>query len=118
VVVADDEALVRAVAKATLEEAGLRVLTARDGAEAVRLVRERGKGIAAVVLDLTMPGMGGEEAFEEIRALRPELPVILSTGYSEQEALSRFADRKPAGLIEKPYDPAALAAAVARALGG
>ena len=57
---------------------------------------------------LTMPRMGGKEAFEEIRNIRDDIPVIISSGYSEKELEERFPDKKPAGFIQKPYRAAVL----------
>jgi len=105
ILVVDDEESVRAVAKMTLERAGFEVLTARDGREAVELVRERGAEIDLVLLDMTMPRMNGEEAFRHLRGLRPDICVVLSSGYSEQEATRRFAGKGLAGFIQKPWSP-------------
>jgi DNA-binding NtrC family response regulator len=64
-----------------------------------------------------MPGLSGEATLEQLRRIRPDLPVLLSSGYAEAEATSRFVDQGLAGFIQKPYRPEALVAAVRRALG-
>ncbi len=78
--VVDDEEIVRSLAKRMIEEAGFTVLTANDGEEAVHLFREHQHEVACVLLDLTMPKMGGEEAFQAIRQICPGARVILSSG--------------------------------------
>jgi signal transduction histidine kinase len=108
VLVADDHEDVRSVAAAMLEAAGYRVITAVDGRDALDIFVERGDEIGLVILDMTMPRMGGEEAFREIRRIRADVPVLLSSGYNEQEAISHFAGKGLAGFIQKPYRTATL----------
>jgi len=115
VLVVDDEEAVRTLARLTLEGAGFDVLSARDGSEALDVLRDRGDGIVAVVLDMTMPEMGGEETFRELRRRGHGMPVILSSGYHEQHATDRFAGDL-AGFIQKPYRPPQLVEAVRRAI--
>ncbi len=108
VLVADDEVNIREIAEAALADYGFRVITARDGREAVELFREHAPKIRAVLLDLTMPVMDGQEAFEEIYSIRQDVPVILSSGYSETEAVSRFENSRPHAFIQKPFWPSEL----------
>ncbi len=103
VLLVDDEETVRVVAKSMLEEAGFEVLTAADGREAVEIFEKHAGEITLVLLDMTMPHMGGEEAFREIRRIRGDARVILSSGYNEQEITSRFSGKRLAGFIQKPY---------------
>jgi CheY-like chemotaxis protein len=117
VLVIDDDETVRRVAKTTLERYGYTVLDAANGAEGVDLFRLRAAEIRCVVLDLTMPVMSGEEALRRIAGIRAGVPVILSSGYSEAEALRRFAGQGIAGFLQKPYQAATLAAKVRQALG-
>jgi PAS domain S-box-containing protein len=116
VLVVDDEDLVRNMARFTLERCGYTVEQAADGRDAVEKVAARSAEFAAVVLDLTMPVMSGEEALIRIREIRPDLPVLLSSGFSEAEAVKRFADRGLAGFLQKPYTATALARKVKAAL--
>jgi PAS domain S-box-containing protein len=109
VLVVDDEDLVRNMARFALERCGYTVEQAADGRAAVDAVAARPAEFAAVLLDLTMPVMSGEEALTHIRRIRPDLPVLLSSGFSESEALKRFADRGLAGFLQKPYTATALA---------
>jgi two-component system, cell cycle sensor histidine kinase and response regulator CckA len=108
ILIVDDEPIARDVAAQTLTRYGFEVLLAENGREAVDVVHAQGARLAAVLLDLTMPQMNGEEALREIRALRPDLPVILSSGYSEQEAGASLGAKQPAGFLQKPYRPTQL----------
>jgi len=110
VLVVDDEEMVCSLAKEMLEQAGVTVLTAADGQEALEVFREYADEIAAVLLDMIMPRMDGEETFREIRRIKPDVRVILSSGYNEEEATERFAGKGLAGFIQKPYRAAALIA--------
>ncbi len=108
VLVIDDEEGIRLAARQTLERAGFRVLTAEDGRSGVSLLRRRAGEIVAVVLDLEMPGMSGEDVVRELQALGTGAPLILSTGYAEDEVLTQFAALPLGGFLQKPYGPAAL----------
>ena len=111
VLVVDDEESVRTIAQQMLERMGFRVLLASDGIEAVEVFRKeesRGKRVACVLLDLTMPHMDGEEAFQELRRIRPDVMVVLASGYSEQALSVRFADMGLSGFLQKPYRLASL----------
>lgn len=117
VLVADDEEVIRCTARAMLERHGYKVLLAEHGEQAVALFRASSELVSLVILDLTMPVMGGEEAFEQIRTLRPDVPVLLSSGYSELEATRRFAGKDVAGFVQKPYTSARLLDKVRTAMG-
>ncbi len=117
ILVVDDEASVRQVARLSLERRGFAVLEACDGVEGVSLFAERQAEIAAVILDMTMPRMGGEEAFERIRSLRADVPVLLSSGFNEQDAVGRAVGLGLAGFIQKPYRPSELLAKVREIVG-
>jgi nitrogen-specific signal transduction histidine kinase len=103
VLVVDDEESVRNVCKAMVEHFDFRVFTAADGEDALRVFRERAGDIDCVILDLTMPHMDGLTAFRELRRIRPDVRVILSSGYDEQEATRHFTGQGLAGFIQKPY---------------
>jgi|HubBroStandDraft_1064217.scaffolds.fasta_scaffold00952_13 two-component system cell cycle sensor histidine kinase/response regulator CckA len=116
ILVVDDESGMRNLARAILENAGFTVVTACDGGDAIRVFRRHAGEVVAVVLDLTMPVMNGEETAAELQSIRAGVPIILSSGYSEQEVAGRFAGKGLAGILKKPYDPAELTAAVQAAL--
>jgi signal transduction histidine kinase len=103
VLIADDEEIARSMAKEVLTEYGFSVVTAENGREAVEVFRTRAQDLVAVLLDLTMPVMNGQEAFEEIQQIRAEVPVVLSSGYTEQDVAGRFTGARPAAFIQKPY---------------
>ena len=107
ILIVDDEDMVREVAQMMIESFGFTVLTASDGAEGVKIV-QAGEPLDAVLLDLTMPRLSGEETFREIHQLRPHLPVILVSGYNEQEVTDQFMGRGIAGFIQKPFQLAEL----------
>jgi CheY-like chemotaxis protein len=115
VLVVDDEALVREMASDLLVDLGFEVVMARDGLEGVELLEEWGDRIDVVLLDVTMPQMGGKEALGEMRRIRREVPVVLMSGYSEQEVMGQFTGRSLAGFLQKPFTIAALAEAMRRA---
>jgi len=108
VLVVDDESMVLTVAERVLQRAGYRVLTASDGDEGVDVFREHADEVSVVLLDMTMRRLDGDEAFRRMRRIRPEVRVILTSGYTEREATRRFADLGLAGFIQKPYPPSAL----------
>lgn len=103
ILVADDDETVRSLARRTLERAGARVLTASDGREAVDMFARHAREIRLVLLDMTMPHMNGEEVFREIRRIKSDCVVLLSSGYNEFDATDRFAGKGLAGFIQKPY---------------
>jgi PAS domain S-box-containing protein len=118
VLVADDEEPVRGVAAHMLESLGFRVVLAADGQEAVARFRADPFAYRLVLLDLTMPRLGGEEVFRELRQLRPDVRVLLMSGYTEQEVTTRFAGQGLAGFLQKPFQMATLQAKVRQILGG
>jgi CheY-like chemotaxis protein len=116
VLLADDDPAVREIATLMLEQAGYTVWVAEDGRQAVEMFRAHRGEVRLVVLDMTMPVMSGEEAFLEIRELAPDIPVILSSGYNEQDSTARFVGRGLAGFIQKPYRYQALVEKIAAVL--
>ncbi len=116
VLVVDDEETVRNFACSALERLGYRVLVAADGAEAVSVFREHCDRIALVLLDRTMPHLSGQEALAGIRAVSPDVRVVLTSGYGPAEE-GRPGGTPPAdGFLSKPYTPEQVATAVRAAL--
>ena len=103
ILVADDEEVAREVARESFESHGFHVILAVNGKEAVDKFRDHAEEISAVLLDLTMPVMSGEEAFREIQNIRSNVPIVLSSGYTEQDVAKRFTGKGPAGFVQKPY---------------
>jgi PAS domain S-box-containing protein len=116
VLVVDDDDGVRELVAETLRRAGLTVLLAEDGREAVALFRRQADEIRVVVLDRTMPIVDGEEAFNEIRRIRSDARIILVSGYSEEHAVWHSIDQKLDAFLHKPFDPMALLERVRRIL--
>jgi PAS domain S-box-containing protein len=109
VLVVDDEHVVREIAKKALERQGYTVLLADSGLAAIDMFGRHAGEIALVVLDLSMPHMGGEEALVELRKIRPEVKVVVSSGYSEAETMTLFHGQRVSGFIQKPYTSTELA---------
>ena len=108
VLLVDDEADVREATSAMLEALGLTVITAVDGQDGLeRFLAERGT-LDLVLLDLTMPRMGGREAFQKLRELQQDLPVVLYSGFSEQESLQDALAHGFTGFLQKPFRMAEL----------
>jgi PAS domain S-box-containing protein len=103
IILADDEQTVLDMCKEMLEYLGFEVLIATDGVEAVDLYKKNHDKIRCIILDLTMPNMDGEEALEEIQKLDASAKIIISSGYGEMQILQRFASKKLAAFIQKPY---------------
>jgi PAS domain S-box-containing protein len=112
--VIDDDEGVRELSEDTLQRAGLSVLRAADGLEGIELFREHAEEIQIVILDRTMPSTSGEETFEAIRRIRPDVPLV--SGHSEERAAGIFADQDLAGFLHKPFLPTTLLRQVRRAL--
>jgi two-component system cell cycle sensor histidine kinase/response regulator CckA len=105
VLVVDDDEAVLELAGTFLARADFRVLTARGGVEALRIFEERGRGIDVVVLDLSMPDLDGPETFKELRRRHSNVPVILTSGYSEEWAAKAAPAEQVAAFLGKPYEP-------------
>jgi len=112
VLVIDDEQVVRETVCDILDLHEIEVLTAADGASGLEVAGIHRDEIALVVLDLSMPGMSGEETLQRLRELDPKLPVLLSSGYSADEAAERFSAVGANGFLKKPYSARALVEAV------
>jgi CheY-like chemotaxis protein len=107
ILVVDDEVVVRMTAKLALERRGFTVALAENGRECVDMVRRSPERFDVVLLDMAMPVMGGEEAFNQLMEIRPELLVVASSGYDETETVARFGQGL-AGFLQKPYTPSQL----------
>jgi PAS domain S-box-containing protein len=118
VLVIDDEEVVRSTASSALMRYGYSVITANDGEAGVSAFRGNAGQVAAVLLDMTMPVMDGVEAFRLIRTIQPDAKVIVSSGYSELEAIRRFTAKGIAGFIQKPYTASKLARVMKQVMQG
>ena len=104
VLLVDDDPLLRSGVRLILEEDGYSVLTAENGQAAVDVFRENPDRIAAVLLDLTMPVMGGDEAFRQIRTIKPSVPIILSSGSASRIIRDAFGAGAMPTFLQKPYN--------------
>ena len=111
VLLVDDEETVRGIGKDMLQEFGFTTITANNGREAVEIFKTT-PDISFVILDLTMPHMDGEQCFRELRQLKPDIKVIMSSGFSEYEVTQKFMGKGLAGFIQKPYKLSALKEAI------
>jgi len=112
----DDEEMLRSLAQRALEPLGYRVLVAPDGLEGVRIFRENMAHIDLVILDLSMPRKGGEDAFKEMQALDARVPVLLCCGYDEASAQEKTRGSHFAGYLAKPFGVGTLIETVRLAL--
>jgi PAS domain S-box-containing protein len=114
--VIDDDQGVREAASRLLEFFGFSVLQAVDGRHGADVFAQHASEVVVVILDMTMPEMNGEETFREIRRVRGDVPVILTSGYNEIEATRRFTAKGLAGFLQKPFTPKELTQRLALAL--
>ncbi|HUI11008.1 MAG TPA: PAS domain S-box protein [Bacteroidota bacterium] len=116
IMVVDDEETIRLLVRDVLEEMGYTVLAAGDGRAALELYERNRGNVDLVILDMTMPGMGGRETFEKLKAIDPGVRAILSTGYAEDERARQMLALGVRAFVQKPYRVEELAAAVRRTL--
>jgi PAS domain S-box-containing protein len=115
ILVVDDEEALRQIATRMLERDGAKVLAAADADEAAAVARSR--ALDAAVVDLTMPGRSGLELMQELRAMDPQLPILLSSGYHEESIQQILGKDHRTSFLQKPYAHGELRRAVARLLG-
>lgn len=104
VLVVDDDETVRTVTTSAVQRMGFTVITAENGLEGVEVFRQHRDDIKLVIMDLTMPHLSGEEAFREIRTIKPDAAVIIMSGYNELETSQRFAGKGVAAFVQKPFE--------------
>jgi len=103
ILLVDDEAEIAELAATMLTDEGYRVVLARDGFEALKIYQQIGNQIGLVILDFFLPVMDGDAVFDELRALNPEVAVVLSSGFAEQSKLGGMLAQGLKGFIPKPY---------------
>jgi CheY-like chemotaxis protein len=109
VLLVEDAAAVRSVARQVLERLGYTVLEAPDGETALHLSAKTHGPIDLLVTDLVMPGMPGREVADQVRAMRPEIKVLFTSGYSESATVEHGARDAGGPFLQKPFTPDALA---------
>ncbi len=103
ILLVDDEMEIAELASAMLTDEGYQVILARDGFEALRIYQQISKQIGLVILDFFLPVMDGDAVFDELRALNPDVAVVLSSGFAEQSKLGNMLAQGLRGFIPKPY---------------
>jgi len=114
----DEDAAVRKVGDGFLRRLGCKVLSAASGYDAIRIFSDRHQEIDAVLLDLSMEGMGGVETCLRMRSIRPDLPVVFSSGFTAEETEKIAEEAKPFSFVPKPYRLVQIRAIMAEAIGG
>ncbi|MCP4292785.1 MAG: response regulator [bacterium] len=117
ILVADDENALREVISRNMNHMGFKTLVACDGQEAVELFKKHQDSIDCVLLDYAMPRLNGGEAQQAIHAIRPDVPIVIMSGYNEQEVVDRFRDVGIAGFLQKPAEMRIVAQTIRRAMG-
>jgi CheY-like chemotaxis protein len=118
ILVVDDEPMIRNMSAAMLNHFGWDTIAAADGRQALDLFAEKQDKIRCVLLDLTMPGMSGWEILQAMRHIRPNVPVILVSGYDEARVMEDAQSELPQAFLHKPYQRADLQSALTRAIAG
>ena len=103
VLIIDDDAFIREAIADILASEAIGCLAAEDGAAGVALYRTRQAEIGMILLDLSMPGLSGEETCRQLKALNPNAPIVISSGYSSAELAGRFAQLGVVDFLQKPY---------------
>ena len=115
-IIAEDEPVVLATADALLRHHGYQTVLASDGHEAVQQFRANPQRFAAVLLDLTMPGLDGAEVLRVMRALNPAVRILIMSGYSEQHIFARLRGQGEVPVMRKPFTQETLLARVAEVI--
>jgi len=116
ILLVDDEVMIIDVGRDILQALGYTVITAKNGEDAIEIYRGKKDTIDLVILDMIMPGMGGAETFEVLQTIKPEVIVLLSSGYSVNGRPAKMLEQGCRGFIQKPYNMAELSQAIRAAL--
>lgn len=103
ILVVDDDPELLELAAGMLEFEDYRVISAKDGLEAMKIYKRLGKDISLIILDYFLPVMYGDAVFDELKALDPEVQVVLSSGFGEQATMGGMLERGLRGFLPKPY---------------
>ena len=116
ILLVDDEDVVRRSAGRVVRQSGHRVIFAKSGKEALRIYTETQPRPDLVLMDLNMPGMTGDQAFEELKALDAQAPVVFVSGYWDRDLERKLRDMGALGFVQKPYEAATLRDAIVQAM--
>jgi DNA-binding LacI/PurR family transcriptional regulator/signal transduction histidine kinase len=117
ILVVDDEPSVLRASERLLKRMGFSVITAHDGQHALNIFQDLFDTVDCVLLDISMPGMGGLTVMKELRRIHPSIPIILTSGYSEEQAGNLHDQTAPSAFIQKPYDSARLGGTIRQVMG-
>jgi CheY-like chemotaxis protein len=118
ILIIDDQEMVRRAARAALEHYGYTVFEATDGKDGADLFARLHDRVSAVLLDLTMPRMDGHEVWRYIRKLRPDMKIVISSGYDESETMRQFSSEPDLMFLKKPYTASSLVRKLRTAIKG
>jgi len=116
VLIIDDEDYIRTLATRMLKIAGHTSFTAANGEEGIQIFQEKSSILSCVILDLTMPDLDGEEVLKELLKINPNVPVIISSGYSPDDITKRFKKNEISGFLQKPYQLSELLDAIGQSI--
>jgi PAS domain S-box-containing protein len=118
ILLVDDDETLRTVEARLLEANGLRVLLAGNGREGIEVLKAHAADVRVVLLDMGMPGLSTEETYRAMEDVRPGLPMVLLSGYDQQERASQRGDRARTRFLQKPCPPQALLDALTALMAG
>jgi len=116
VLVVDDEMIVRQMVTSVLKEYGYKVIAVSSGPEAVAMLEELNGRVHLILLDMVMPGMDGEATFRALREINEDVPILLTSGFADEERSNRLIKAGAKGMIHKPYKSEELAARIREVL--
>ncbi len=117
VLLVDDEQIVIGVGRQMLEKLGYSVITAASGQEALEIYPANKDEVQLVILDMVMPGLGAADVYDRLKAINPQVKVLLSSGYGVDQQISEILNRGCDGFIQKPFNMQALSAKIGEVLG-
>jgi two-component system, cell cycle sensor histidine kinase and response regulator CckA len=104
ILVIDDEEIVREAVQDILETIGVQVIEASNGRDGIEQYRQEQERIGAILLDMKMPGLSGVETLRQLRQINPTVPIILSSGYAEEEMRRNIESDGATRFLPKPYN--------------
>ncbi len=118
VLLVDDEEVVREIGCDMLKSIGLKCLTASNGSEGIEVFKQNGSAIRMVILDVEMPGISGEKVFHALKELKPDMPILIASGYGKEYLEATVFKEKIENFLPKPFNIEQLSYQVSRLLGG
>lgn len=103
VLLIDDEAVVREIGTEMLESMGISCITAENGEEGIRIYKESSSDIGAVILDIEMPGLSGNQVYDILKQINPEIKILITSGYAQAHLETKYFKRKLDHFMPKPF---------------